>query len=238
MSSTNETGHAKNIANFTDLIIVCKSFGTRYNPGRAELKISAIGKQLADAEIAQALLNKQVPLRTAAVAQKDAAFKKLPSLTTRVLSYFKSCHPLEGELNNARTIAKKIKGETKKGKAAKEGEAGISTSQMSMDSRIENLNRLIEVIAANSNYTPNETELQVTGLATYAGQLKSLSEAVVTAEGPENEARASRNQLLYNSQTGLVATGNDIKAYIKGVFGVSSPEYKQVSGIRFVNRKI
>jgi hypothetical protein len=238
MSSTNETGHAKNIANFTDLIIVCKNFGTRYNPGRAELKISAISKQLAEAETAQALLNKQVPLRTAAVAQKDEAFKKLTALTTRVLSYFKSCHPLEGELNNARTIARKVKGATKKGKAAKEGEAGISTSQMSMDSRIENFNRLIDVVAATTNYTPNEAELQATTLATYAGQLKTLSEAVVVAEGPENEARASRNELLYNSQTGLVATGNDIKAYIKGVFGVSSPEYKQVSGIRFVNRKI
>jgi hypothetical protein len=238
MSSTNETGHAKNIANFTDLIIVCKNLGTRYNPGRADLKISAVSKQLADTETAQALLNKRVPLRTSAVAQKDAAFKNLPGRTTRVVSYFKSCHPLEGELGNARTIAKKIKGETKKGKAAKEGAAGISTSQMSMDSRIENLNRLIEVVAANSNYTPNEADLQVSGLTTYAGQLKSLSEAVLEAEGPENEARASRNQLLYNSQTGLVAIGNDIKAYIKSVFGASSPEYKQVSGIRFFNKKI
>jgi hypothetical protein len=107
-----------------------------------------------------------------------------------------------------------------------------------MDSRIENLNWLAEVIAANSNSTPNEAELQVAGLTTYASQLKTLSEAVVVAEGPENEARASRNELLYNLQTGLVATGNDIKAYIKGIFGVGSPEYKQVSGIRFVNRKI
>ena len=39
MSSTSETGHAKNIANFQDLISFCQGYGATYNPTKESLKI-------------------------------------------------------------------------------------------------------------------------------------------------------------------------------------------------------
>ena len=39
MASTSETGHAKNIANFQDLISFCQGYGTLYNPTKESLKI-------------------------------------------------------------------------------------------------------------------------------------------------------------------------------------------------------
>lgn len=39
MPSTSETGHAKNIANFQDLIAFVTEHGATYNPSKAGLKL-------------------------------------------------------------------------------------------------------------------------------------------------------------------------------------------------------
>jgi len=42
MASTSETGHAKNVANFEDLISFCTGYGATYNPSKAAIKIAAL----------------------------------------------------------------------------------------------------------------------------------------------------------------------------------------------------
>ncbi len=44
---------------------------------------------------------------------------------------------------------------------------GISTSQMSYDSRIANLDTYATQLASHSEYAPNETEIQIVSLQTY-----------------------------------------------------------------------
>jgi len=41
MTSTTETGHAKNVANFESLISICTGYGTAYNASKENLKLSA-----------------------------------------------------------------------------------------------------------------------------------------------------------------------------------------------------
>ena len=43
MASTTETGHAKNVANFEDLISFCTGYGAPYNPSKASIKLAALG---------------------------------------------------------------------------------------------------------------------------------------------------------------------------------------------------
>jgi hypothetical protein len=42
MTSTSETGHAKNVANFEDLISFCTGYGTAYNPSKVTIKLPAL----------------------------------------------------------------------------------------------------------------------------------------------------------------------------------------------------
>lgn len=49
-----ETGHAKNIANFQDLISFCQGYGASYNPTKESLKIPQL---LALYQLAQDKLN-------------------------------------------------------------------------------------------------------------------------------------------------------------------------------------
>ena len=238
MSSTSEKGHAKNVANFTDLTNICAGYGAKYNPSRSELKMPFLQLVLTKAVLSQEKLNKLTPFYTTAVAEKDAEFSTINKLITRVMGAFKSSKPLAGELASAQTIARKIKGEgTKKSKGDMEEKATISTAQLSMDMRIENLKRLTEVIGTNSKYAPNETDLQVTSLNAFATRLKTLSETVVVKQQPVDDARAERNEALYHPETGLVTIGEDVKLYIKSVFGATSPEYRRVAKISFTKLK-
>jgi hypothetical protein len=52
-----------------------------------------------------------------------------------------------------------------------------------------------------------------------------------------SNARISRNKLFYDRETGLVKVASDVKKYVKSVFGATSPEYTQVSGVEFAIQK-
>ena len=49
-----ETGHAKNVANFQDLIAFCTGFGTIYNPTKTALKLPQLNTLYTSANTALA----------------------------------------------------------------------------------------------------------------------------------------------------------------------------------------
>ena len=92
---------------------------------------------------------------------------------------------------------------------------------------------LTSVLEAETSYTPNETDLQVATLQTKIADLTAKNTAVATAYASISNSRIARNETLYSSSTGLVETANEVKKYIKSVFGASSPQFAQVKGIQF-----
>jgi hypothetical protein len=51
------------------------------------------------------------------------------------------------------------------------------------------------------------------------------------------EHLTNRDQLLYGEETGMVDVAMDVKNYVKSVFGAISPQYKQVSRLRFTKSR-
>lgn len=113
----------------------------------------------------------------------------------------------------------------------------ISSSQMSFDSRLDNLDKLIKLLTSVTAYAPNEADLKVTALTTLYTDLRTKNTAVITAEAPLVNARIARNDVLYKAGTGVVDTSVDVKTYVKSIFGATSPQYKTISGLTFTNRK-
>jgi hypothetical protein len=111
----------------------------------------------------------------------------------------------------------------------------ISSSQMSFNSRIDNLDKLIKLLTSVTAYAPNEADLKVTSLTTLLTDLKAKNTAVITAEPPLTNARIARNDVLYKAGTGVVDTSLDVKTYVKSVFGATSPQYKTISGLKFTS---
>jgi hypothetical protein len=63
--------------------------------------------------------------------------------------------------------------------------------------------------------------------------MHDANSVVVNAYTAWSNDRLQRNEKLYNQLSGLVAIAGDVKKYIKSLFGASSPQYKQVSGLQF-----
>ena len=248
MASTTETGHAKNVANFEDLISFCTGYGASYNPSKASIKLAALNTKRTDAITALAAVNTNLPPWTNAVNARQLVFEPLSKLITRVVNAVAASDVPPQFVKDAKSIAKKIQGTRATDKkptvpdnpATPEDESSksISASQMSFDSRIENMDKLIQLLTAQPAYTPNEAELTVAGLTTVYGDMKTTNTKAIDAYTPLSNARIDRNKILYDATTGLVKLAGDVKAYVKSVFGGTSAQYKQVSKLKFTTPKL
>jgi hypothetical protein len=190
-------------------------------------------------------VNAAFPAYSNAVAAREAAFAPLSKMVTRALNALKATDTTDQVDESAKTLARKIQGKratAKKTEAEKNADAvagkvtvEISSSQMSYDSRLDNLDKFIKLLASVSLYAPNEEDLKVTSLTALYNDLKTKNIAVVNSAVPLNNARISRNEILYKENTGLVDIASDTKTYIKSVFGATSPQFKQVSKLQFVS---
>ena len=95
------------------------------------------------------------------------------------------------------------------------------------------MDKLIQLLSAQPGYAPNETDLQIASLTTLLAGMKTKNTDVINALAPVSNSRIARNNILYTEDTGLVDIAGHVKKYVKSVFGASSPQYKQVSGLKF-----
>jgi hypothetical protein len=243
MASTSETGHAKNVANFEALISFCTAYGTTYNPSKATIKLAALNTLLASAKTTLTTVNTALPPYNNALNAREIAFSPLSKLVTRIINALAASNVTKQVINDAKTIARKIQGKRAGEKLPEipdnpntpedESQKSNSTSQMSYDNRVENFEKLIQLLTAQTGYAPNETDLKVTTLTTLLADLRAKNTAAITGLAPLSNARIARNATLYTVGTGLVDVAADVKKYVKSVYGATAPQYKQISGLKF-----
>lgn len=238
MTETN-TGHAKNVANFVTLIERITALGAAFNPSRASLALSALSTMSTEAQAVLITLDQAEPAYRLAVDAREEIFAPFSKLITRVNSAVKVSGASDEVQETVLTLVRLLQG--RRAKAIKDDDPDDDTehksaSHMGYDERIENFYRLIQLLTSIAEYAPNEPELQLTALETLHTELVAKNTAVTQSEIPLANARIERNQILYAENTGLVDMALDVKEYVKSVFGASSPQYKAISGLRFVKR--
>lgn len=243
MAQIAESGHAKNVANFDDLLSFVQGYGESYNPTREALKLLAMQAVSKNGKDAIAAVNAALPAYTKSVATREAAFDPISKLVTRVMNFLKSIASTDHIHENALTYARKIQGRravARRTEEQKQADAAAGTevleksaSQMSYNNRLDNFDKLIQLLSSVEQYAPNEADLKVTSLSTLYADLMKKNSEVIAATTPLSNARIARDTILYKNDTGLVDLALDAKSYIKAVFGASSPQYKQVSKLTF-----
>ena len=243
MASTSETGHAKNVANFQDLIEFVTGYGATYNPSKNSLKLPQLVALKATAETKLTDVISKNTAYNNKVNERMVAFSNLKSLSTRLVNALQTTDATTQTINDAKTFNRKMQG--KKASASQTptdpnapAPKTISTSQQSYDQLIQHLAGLKSVLEEESSYTPNETDLQVATIDAKIADLTAKNTAVSTAYTNISNSRISRNETLYTSDNGIFETASEVKKYIKSVFGASSPQYNQVSGIKFSKPKL
>ena len=248
MASTSETGHAKNVANFDELLSFVTGYGAVYNPSKATIKLTALQTLATSAKNAINAVNAALPAYSNAVSAREVAFEPLSKLSTRILNALKATDTTTQVDESATTLVRKIQGkratpklteeEKTAAKAAGTETKEVSSSQMSYDSRLDSFDKLIKLLTSITLYAPNEADLKVTALTTLYNDLKMKNTAVLTATTPLSNARISRNDILYKENVGLIDIAFDTKTYIKSIYGATSPQYKQVSKLQFKAAKL
>ena len=243
MASTSEVDNAKNVANFQDLIEFVTGYGATYNPSKNSLKLPQLVALKATAETKLTDVISKNTAYNNKVNERMVAFSNLKSLSTRLVNALQTTDATTQTINDAKTFNRKMQG--KKASASQTptdpnapAPKTISTSQQSYDQLIQHLAGLKSVLEEESSYTPNETDLQVATIDAKIADLTAKNTAVSTAYTNISNSRISRNETLYTSDNGIFETASEVKKYIKSVFGASSPQYNQVSGIKFSKPKV
>ena len=238
MASTSEVGHAKNVANFYNIISFTQGYGANYNPSKASLKSAALQELHAQAETSITAVQDQKTLYEGVVNSRALKFEDIKTLSTRLINALGSTDASDQTIEDAKSYNRKIQGK----RASKVEEPTdpnqqapktYSTSQQSFDQLTQHFAGLISVLDNEPSYTPNETELKVTTLKSKLQELKSSNTSVADSYTTVSNARIVRDKTLYNPENGLVDTATDVKKYVKSVYGISSNEYQQISALQF-----
>lgn len=238
--STSEVGHAKNIANFQQLITICKGYGSSYNPVKETLKITALEQLLTTATQKFNQTKTQKIAFDTATQQRKEAFAGIRPLITKIINAFAVSGVESKAVDNLKAIAKKFQSTTTKkvidktaNNTTEPAPNKISTSQQSYDRLIDHFANIILTLEAYPIYNPNEVELKVTTLKGKLTDLQTKNTTLLTTYNAFSNAHIERNQALYNPLTGLLQTAKEVKMYAKSVFGARSPQYKQLSALTF-----
>ncbi|MEG1589584.1 hypothetical protein [Chryseobacterium sp.] len=238
MASTTETGHAKNIANFQTLIEFLMGYGSSYNPSKTSLQLPAIIALKDSAEIALADVLSKNTIYNGKVSERQEAFSGIKTMATRFINAIQASNASEGSIKEAKFHNRRLQGKRASAPKTpvdpgKTAPVTISASQQSYDQLIQHLSGLKMVLENEPNYQPNEPELLVDTLASTITDLQNKNLEVIRAYANVNNARITRNKLLYGDEIGICEIASDIKKYIKAIFGATSPEFAQIKGIEF-----
>jgi hypothetical protein len=249
MSTYIESGHAKNTANFDHLIALLVTYGTNYTPSNPSLAITNLQTVLTNAQTALTNVKNEYNGWKNATNSREIAFEPLKGLSTRLLNTLMSVGANEQTIKDFKTINAKVQGskltkadagivtepsEDTANKTTLPVKKTVSVSQQSFDNLIEHYDKIIKLLASVPAYNPTETALKVATLQTLLANLKTVNTAAYTSYAKVSNARIARNKILYENPDALIVLAKAVKAYIKGKFGATSPEYSQVSSIKFV----
>jgi hypothetical protein len=114
MPSTSETGHAKNVTHFEQLISFCTGYGGNYNPSKATLIISNLTNihLTAQSEL-QNVINATVDYNNF-VNTRVITFDPIRKLSTRLVNAFSVTDATDEMIKDAKTINRKIQGKRAK----------------------------------------------------------------------------------------------------------------------------
>lgn len=260
MSSNSETGHARNVANIKQLAEYVATLGSQYNPSNSNISHTALSTKWTASNSALVNHRNAKAQFDTVVNQREIQFKDVRKLATRIVSALNACGASDEVVKDARSILLKIRGERAKpkkkpaqvenpdqegelsppqegeGQGSKDETKQISVSQQSYDQITENFAKLLALVQLEPKYMPNEPDLTVASLTTYADNLLASNGAVASQVAAYTTSLHNRNKILYEGEESIPKLAEDVKEYMKSVFGSNSPEYKTVRSIKFKSR--
>lgn len=231
-------GHANNVANLQAAINHAKTLGTAYAPKPAYLKIPALETLYTAGRTALEAVDTKLAASKLEIDDRETLYETLDEPVRRSLAALK-ISGVTGEIyETAAAAAKKVTGDKKKKKetpatADAEPAPTRSTAQLGYDNRAANFAAYVTLLESITAYDPNEADLKTTALRQLSDDLFAANQKNSVAESALNKTRTDRSKVLYTNPENVVSSGQMLKDYVKAAFGASSPEYRQISKLKF-----
>lgn len=239
MSQQYETGNAKNVANLQKLIQQVTVY-TAYNPSIDNLKIENLNTLYTTALASLTTVEEKRNANKSAIHTRQQAYESLKPTCTRIVNQLDILGLSSGTLDQAKSLNRLVQGTRKKKEetATEENEESksVSTSRQSYTQLADNFSKILQLLSTIPSYNPNIEELKLATLNTYLTTLTNSTQAVDQTEAELNSKLIERNTILYAEGTGLYTIAQNIKKYVKSVYGASSEEYSKVSKIKFTDK--
>ncbi|WP_420551987.1 hypothetical protein [Tenacibaculum aiptasiae] len=237
MSKQYETGNAKNVANLQKLIEHISLY-TNYNPPVESLTVENLNLLYANALNAITEAEEKRNAKKNAISVRQEKYNTLKKTSTRVINQLEILGLTEGILAQAKHLNKLIQGNTKKKKqideATGEEKKTISTSRQSYTQLADNFAKLIQLLTTIPAYSPNLEELKLESLNDYHASLVESTKKVDQTEAAFSSKLIERNAILYKGDVSLYTTVQNVKKYVKSIYGAKSPEYQNIAKIKFI----
>ena len=233
------------------MISKVKGYGSKYIPNNNNIKLVALELIFTNADGSKDSVTLILKLYKGAIVDRHGLFKPLKRLATRILRAVKSSEVDDSIVEQTKSFVAKIRGE-RIVPIAKSipivtttivGDVPVvlkkhSVSQQSFANNIEHLNGIVVLLQDVTNYDPAETDLTVDSLIAMVADMKVKNKACFDADTNYLNSLILRNKLLYYPKTGLYDISNTVKNYVSTVYGFKSPEFKELSKIKFTKPKV
>ena len=234
-----ETGHAKNVANLESMMSFCTGYGGDYKPSNPVIELVQLNAALASG---QAMLD---GVTTGLIGWKgkvnfrENQYLGVGKLATRVSAAFAICGTTTNAIADMQGFVRKIAGARKKKLEIDDPNTAIneaahnSVSQRSYTQSAEHFDAMIEMCMSEPLYNPNETDLSVATMQAKSAAMKTANTGVTDSVTTLSNNRISRNNVLYTDPTSIFELAKLVKLYVKSIYGQTSPQFKQISGLEF-----
>lgn len=231
---TNETGHYKNVVSLNALKVFAEGLGTGYTPQKNSLKLPNLVLLVTETNALHNAVKDQANTVSLGVDARQLVYENVKPLSTKVINTMGSTNVNPKTIEDAKFFNAKIQGaRIKKGKAkdGEESSSSHSVSRQSYDSIYENFKSISNLLLQDGNYVPIETDVNIAGLTTKQNQMKAATDALLPELDDLGKKRIQRNTRFYLDDDCLIAVGKGIKKYIRGKYGVHSPEFAQIKNM-------
>lgn len=236
-----ESGHAKNVANFEQVIIILTALGAAYNPTQALIMLAALQTKLTASQAALAALDTAQADKKIKTDEVQAEYEGLYKFVVNVK------RNAEVELNDAAFTADLQAIVNKFGSSSREtglpddpltpdvdeSRTPVSTSQRSRDNQIAHLTDLAALLEIKDYRSANNESLTLAAIRAKIESLTAKNNADKTAAITLGNALDARDAVLYDEETGIPKLVKLIKTQLAITPGKQSAAYQQINALEF-----
>lgn len=236
-----QTGHDMNLANFRTGITACTYFGTGYNPANTILTLTAMNAMAADCQTKLNDLRNALPVLKDKMGDRAAVFEETMLMLARIVAAHGASSTNTALKKEVKRLVRQMRGRRAKAlPKTPDGEPTedqISAVNTGYEDRASDFASILATLTIDTEYKTNQDDLKLTALAGWVTLLQDANSGVRNAHAPVTNARAERDAAFYLNMVNMVDTALMMKQEVKSTYGTKSPQFKQVSGLKFTRPK-